>query len=391
MRVLVLSWWGIDEGITRATVLPIARAICRKFPDDVFLVTIERYPVGRVSTFDPPLKHVPLSVTNGPLARSLYLFQFLVKLRSIVRKNGIDVLWCRGAPAGGLGALTKIVTGVALVADSFEPLSQYMTQSATWSSRGVKYFMQRELERLARRKADIILPVSRVYERHLLKGGVDRERLFTLPCVVDLEMFAFNIDLRSKMRRDLAIPDNAVTAIYVGKYGGLYHSDEAYRLYARLFQYFRGRFFLILLTETDRDVVQAELKRWRIPEVATLVSRVSHNEVPAYLSAADFGISTIKSVPAMAYCSPIKNGEYWAADMPVLTTLALGDDAEIIKSDFAGLIFDPDGSDDQFAKLPELIRRRGSGSYASVARQHRNAHRIDDAIDFVTRKVRKRN
>jgi len=45
----------------------------------------------------------------------------------------------------------------------------------------------------------------------------------------------------------------------------------------------------------------------------------------------DFGITPVKPIPTKRYCTPIKDGEYWALGLPVVITKGISDDSDIIK------------------------------------------------------------
>lgn len=48
------------------------------------------------------------------------------------------------------------------------------------------------------------------------------------------------------------------------------------------------------------------------------VTAESHEEVNSYINAGDFALSIIRYGPWSFACSAIKQGEYWAAVLPVL-------------------------------------------------------------------------
>ena len=115
------------------------------------------------------------------------------------------------------------------------------------------------------------------------------------------------------------------------------------------------------------------------------MSKVQHKAIRDFLTAADFAISTIKSVPAMAHCSAIKHGEYWAADLPILATLETGDDAEIIRDKDGGVVMNISDSlsEMKLSGLQACIRKRGSGFYSELAHKYRHPSAMESAIEFV--------
>lgn len=390
MKILVFSYWSIREGITKATVVPLVRALSRRHDvEKVYLCTVEQGG-DTVSTALVEVIHTPF-ITNphSGLAKAFNLVRVPRHLSGIIRDNSIDVLWCKGAPAGGAGALVNAMTGTPYVVDSFEPHSEYMADSGTWSRLDPKFVVQRFLERLTVRRATALLPVSHHYSQTLLARGIEADRVHVLPCIVDQRLFAYDAEARSRIRQKLNIPSTAFVGIYVGKYGGLYYDREAFVFYRRLFDQFGLRLFLIIITEIEPGMIEGRLQEQDLPRDHVFVIRADHKDVGAYLSAADFGISTIKPVPAMRFCSPIKHGEYWAADLPVISTLTAGDDADVIKNERAGVLLSPEeGTGLSTEDLETGIAARGSGRYSQFADKYRSIDLLEKAITFALGSLR---
>lgn len=383
MKILVLSLWSIRDGITQATVFPLLNTIRKKLdPQLIILCTVETSTIG-VSGLEKIL-HIPLTTKGRKADKALDLFRFPLLLRRIVKAYSIDCIWCKGSPAGGLGSLLNVLNGIFFVVDSFEPHRDYMVQCGTWAKTSSKAFIAQWLEWLTRKRAALIFPVSHEYHRRLKEKGVDVKRMFMLPCVVDEEQFAFKKHSRVAIRDQFRLSNDCLVGIYVGKFGGLYYGDEAFQLYKKLFDYFKKEFFLIIISEMDRDSILDNLRKHWVPAEKVFVSKVNHALVSGYLSAADFAISTIKSVPAMRFCSPIKHGEYWAADLPILSTLSVGDDAEIIRREEGGVIIDVHNPrpDESFAKLASLLKNGRNGTYSRLAVRYRSKLFLERAIEF---------
>lgn len=389
-RVLIFSFWSVYDGITQATVLPLITAL-RAHGDikEVYLCTVEPRKSAPSSSLTEAT-HVPY-FANPTSTRDKVLSLFAVPgfLKKVVRKANIDILWCKGAPAGGMGAIVNLLTGIPLVVDSLEPHSDYMLYSGTWHRWDPKFLIQRFLERETLRRAAALLPVSHQYAAQLAGQGVNPRQMFVLPCIVMLDQFAYQHEAGIRMRKRLNIDEKWTVGIYVGKYGGLYYDDEAFLLYQRLFKYVGEDFFLLLITETDAEIVRRKIERFKLPDNRICVCRLPHAQVPHALSAADFAISTIKAVEAMRYCSPIKHGEYWAADLPILSTLPIGDDAEIMKREGGGVIVDPH-DEHAMSRIGEVLKEkagRGSGRYVRLARKYRHPDQLPQAVDFVWKRL----
>lgn len=386
MNILFLSNWSIYNGITRATIFPIIENL-DKDPQigKIIFCTVENECDPLITGFNKTL-HIPLSGRSPRgFGKQLNFLRLAFDVRKILKNHDIDFVWCRGATAGGLGVIVNLITGAPFIVDSFEPHAHYMLDSGTWKKKSYKFIIQRWLEGLMKKRARFLLPVSYKFYQYLLAEGLHSSKLFTFPCVVNLEAFKFSKEDRSRIRTALKILPQTIVGVYTGKFGGLYYEEEAFELYKYAFDFWKNNFFLIILTEMDRHAISDQLKQRGIPGDRIFIHKASHHEIPQYLSAADFAFCSIKSVPSMQYCSPIKNGEYWASDLPVLTTLGFGDDADILNKEGGGIIINvfQDDMASKFMALKNLIGRGRTGFNASLASKYRNPSTMDTAIQFV--------
>lgn len=388
-NILYFSNWGANDGITRSTVFPILRQLsAHPQVGHVFFTTVEAGPP--LSTgFIPNVEHYPLRPCgNSGLAKMIDLLRFSLKLARLAKDNRADLIWCRGSTAAGMGVIAHRISSIPLFVDSFEPHSQYMADSGTWRKAGLKYILQRKLEKSMRKRALGLSPVSEAYRQRLLSEQLQPSALFVFPCVVDANKFAYNVNDRHDVRQRLGTADTDVVGIYSGKFGSLYYQDEAFRLFKSAFDHWEGRFHLIILTGEDRNLVLTWSRNARLPLGYVTIVHAEYDDVPSYLSASDFAFSTIKSIPALQYCSPIKYGEYWASGLPIITTLLEGDDARIMREEAGGHLLDintigTDRAQEVFSKVDAEIRAGRSEHYVSLARKYRNFGVIDEAIGFV--------
>ena len=386
MKILLFSYWSIHDGISQGTLFTLIDSLCKNSKiGKIYFCTIEPEGSKPLSKAIEKCVHIPIRSNPSALAKFWNLIRLPMLLSGIARRYKVDLMWCKGAPAGGIGGLVNRLSGLPFVVDSFEPHSEYMVQSGTWSRRSPKFLIQQWLEKIVINRAIALLPVSNQYFKVLVAGGVPGEKCFVLPCVVNPELFAFDDNLRKSMRKKLHVTDNCTVGVYVGKYGGLYYDDEAFLLYRSLFGFYGKDFFLILITETDPEIMHAKIRRHQLPADRIFVSKVQHKAIRDFLTAADFAISTIKSVPAMAHCSAIKHGEYWAADLPILATLETGDDAEIIRDKDGGVVMNISDSlsEMKLSGLQACILKRGSGFYSELAHKYRHPSAMESAIEFV--------
>ena len=121
----------------------------------------------------------------------------------------------------------------------------------------------------------------------------------------------------------------------------------------------------------------------------SFVACVSHDEVPSYLSAADFAFALYRPSISKKYLSPIKNGEYWANGLPVILTEGIGDDSQIIDSEGGGVTFSLEGNSlGKALERIEVIIKSGSREEVSKGiREIASRHRSFDIAREVYEKV----
>lgn len=341
VRVLYISYWGAGDALTEATVLPNL-AIIRPYTSELYLATIERKK-GRMTTLPDWVVHVPfrtLSWLPRFLEKTLDIILFSSRLIALARRRDFDIVICRGSMAAIFAIVLHKVLRLPFLVESFEPHAEYMLEGETWTRQSVEYKFQKWIENRAIKSASFLMPVSYCYADHLVQQGTASERVIVMPCCVDINKFRFDSQARTDIRRQLDIPDETVVGIYVGKFGSLYLKEEAFALFKETNDYFKGSFFLIVLSPLDCREIERSLHLVGFPATRFYAAMVENSAVPSYLSAADFSFSLAKSMPSMRYLSPVKNGEYWANGLPILLSKSVGDDERIIRETKAGAVFD---------------------------------------------------
>jgi glycosyltransferase involved in cell wall biosynthesis len=376
INVLYISYWGANEGITMATIIPHLK-ILSAMPEieQIVFCSIERNESEFTFKYNK-IKHVPLlskKLRSTILTKVGDFITFQKKLSTICESIAIDRIICRSALAGIFGYRLWKKFNIPYIVESFEPHAEYMIEAHVWRKFGLRSLIQKRAERLQIKTASFLFPVSSNYQQKLINRGVAAQRIITVPCCVSLDQFQFNQGLRSEMRKRLGISDHGVAGIYIGKYGDIYHSTDAYDLYRDAFDFFKDKFHLIILTPDNQSKLELELSSRNIPMQKVFIGKVPHDEIPGYLSAADFAFSTIKPSPSRIYCSPIKNGEYWANGLPILTEPGIGEDSRIILEEGGGVLLDINNPYSSF----ELL--------ASKYLQHERVHLADGIKEIALR------
>lgn len=350
--LLFLDYWSLHEPLTQSTVLPTLRMVQEEgLADRILLVTVERgaRAVHTASELWPGVQHVPVVASTlplRPLARAFDAWSIPGRVATLAHQHEARYIMARGVVAGGMAHRVHERTGLPYSVDYFEPHNDYMTDVGEWRKGGM---LDRGLARMIRqqaRTARFCVTVSDNYRVRLIAQGVDGKRILVAPCPVDAQRMRFNPADRSAVRNSLGLDADAPVGVYVGKFGGLYHREQAFRAFAEAQRLCGARFGMIVLTPEDKNAVEEGIRQAGFRGDGLLVRYAEHHEVPAHLSAADFAFAPYRGTPSSACISPMKIGEYWANGLPVVLTKGVGDDSGIISREpLAGALFDPEGHD----------------------------------------------
>jgi hypothetical protein len=393
MRILFLSYWGLHDGLTTSTVFPHLWLLQQR-PDvsAIRLVTIERGAMAQASlAFEPgyatdkisfePLRSRP---SRNVLLNKIEDFtRFPAELIKQVSEFMPDFILARGAPAGALAYLVWKKNKLPFYVESFEPHADYMLESGVWRLYDPRYLFQRYWEKRQKQLALGLMPVAENYRRQLIAEGVPAARIATVPCSVDAAAFAFTTNGRQRVRQQLGWDATNVVGIYVGKFGGIYYDDEAYKVFRAAADAYGPAFRLVVLTPDPVEVVQRKLAVAGLAAESVHVTKAAHHEVPDYLSAADFAFATIKPAPCRLFCSAIKIGEYWANGLPVLVSPGVGDDSAIAVAEGGGAVFDLSQPGSLTQSIGQLWQLMQDPAYRTripdLARRHRTIERAQQA------------
>ena len=355
MNIMFISYWGIEEGLTASTVIPHLKILNDIGEvDSILFYTIERGPSGGEITLPQKVRHIPLRSSTKYLSKISDFIRFPRIMQKAIIKHQVQLMFCRGAPAGALGYLVHRLTKVEYVVESFEPHAQYMLESGVWHKWGLRFHFQRYWEARQIETARYLLPVSHTMRTSLVKRGVPVDKIFVMPCAVNADDFVFSAGRRRSIRELLHIPDECIVGIYVGKFGGLYYDNEAFEIFHGAMRFFE-KFRIIILSPDDKTEIVNKLGRAGLPEGTYHVLKTAHHEVPAFLSAADVAFGFFKPSPSIKYSSAIKIGEYWAVGLPVFIAEGIGDDSAIIESENVGVLFDLSNLSEAFEKMQGLL------------------------------------
>jgi glycosyltransferase involved in cell wall biosynthesis len=349
LNILFLGYWNLADPLTEATILPNL-GVLRSFDNikNLYFSNVQREAIVETSLN----KLEALNVNYKPLfsryirfnlINKLYDFLILpLQIMRLCKENNIDLIIARGAPAGGLVYLSKLLTKIPFVVESYEPHANYMLDAKVWSKWSFKFVLHSWLEKKVNRHASFLITVSNQYKTSLVQKGVSDNAIFVNPCTVDFNLFSKQRGLGSIEKSEFSRYKKRgyYFGIYAGKFGGLYYDEKTFELISLLFEFLEGKLVFIILSNIDDIFFEQMLGKYNISSSKIIRRYVRHDEVSFYLNACDFAIAPYKSTKSSRYLSPVKLAEYWACELPIMLSDKVGDDHLIIEEKKLGVNID---------------------------------------------------
>lgn len=341
-HILVVTYWSFSDALIQTYTLPYLRMILAALPagSRVHLVTLEKDGGRDPYEAEPglqvhPFRYVPFG------ARALGMFlQVVISCLGTIRRYRVDTIHAMCTPAGMIAHVLSVLTRLPLILDSYEPHAEAMVENGSWNRNGVAFRVLFRSERWQSHRARILIAAASGMEHYALeKYGVAGKPFLVKPACVDLERFSLR-DRKDPIKlKELGL-EGKLVAVYAGKFGGIYLDQDVFDLFGIAHGIWGDRFHVLLLTAHSPIELLPFMKRSGLTESMFTIRFVPHVEVPKFMGLGDFAITPVRSVPTKRFCTPIKNGEYWALGLPVLITPGISDDSRIISEHGIGAVLE---------------------------------------------------
>ncbi|HQW06058.1 MAG: glycosyltransferase [Flavobacteriales bacterium] len=333
-RILVLTYWSWDDALIQAYTLPYLRIMLKVLPagSTIHVVTLEKGAFTAGAQVREPgivghaFRYEPFGV------RGMRMIAILVwRSIALARAYKVDTVHCWCTPAGMIGYLVSVLTGRPLVIDSYEPHAEAMVENGTWTRRGIAFRTLFLFERLQTRRARAVLAAASGMRDYALRvyGHVPKE-FHVKPACVDLEKFGSANVKRTDLVERFGLHGKRVL-VYAGKFGGIYWDQEVFDFIRVAHDQWGEQLHVLLLTGHSEKELMPFMERAGLPRELFTIQRVPHAEVPDHMGLGDVALTPVRPVPTKRYCTPIKDGEYWALGLPVVITPGISDDSELIQ------------------------------------------------------------
>ena len=366
-NILVLTYFSFKEGLIQAYTLPYLKIIHEISRDRrIYLCTFEK-PDKVLSEIEKtkaraellkyniewlPFKYIPFGLKT--------IFSQLLnirKLKRIVKARNIGFAHSWGTPGGAIGYFLKRTSKLKFIIDSFEPHAEAQLENGSWNRNSLGFRVLFYLERRMARSADsLIYTTKNMVNYAKVKFQAYDKSEFIKPACVDLQHFTLNkkksIGLLEKYQLQ-----NKIVGLYLGKFGGIYHDIESFNFFKIAQEYWGDKYRTLVITGHSRIEIEEYCKAVGMDPKYVVSEFVDHERIPDYVGLADIAYTFVKSVPSKKCCTPIKNGEYWAMGLPIVTTKEISDDSGIIQTNDIGYVLN-DLSKDEMKRALKYIDQK---------------------------------
>jgi glycosyltransferase involved in cell wall biosynthesis len=377
-----VSYWSLRDPLFQSQSLPVLSGLaCRgwktaavTFEQDLWAVTAAERDALAVGLAKSGIVWHGLSYHRQPrlLATALDVAVGAIATAQIGRRHGARLYHGRGSVPGAMAWAAARLSGARFFYDADGPLSQEYVDAGIWRAGSLAQRLTAASEERCFRSADAVAVLTERRKHEV--AALCRAEPVVLPCGVDWKAFRPQPEVRARMRRALGLQGRVL--VYAGKAGGRYLTDPIFKFaaaFARL-----GSVTVLVVTTQDPAPFTAAATSHGVPCV---VARAQPAEVPAYLSAADAGLLFLLSAPSHSACSPIKNGEYLACGLPVVTSAGIGDYSELIRSQRVGVVVDEPTATSMVGAAHELDALLQDPTLASRCRDvARRAVSLEDVV-----------
>jgi glycosyltransferase involved in cell wall biosynthesis len=294
----------------------------------------------------------------GPLITQWQLRQ---TAHRTVEVENIRLVHCRSHPAALIGYYLKKRYGIKFIFD----FRDFYADGGLLKTRGLMrlaYSRMKQLEGPMIQVADKVICLTE-RAKSVLSGWYfsnDPEagkRFQIIPCCADFNHF--NPALVTKqasagVRQKLGLAPDQTVLLYLGSLGPDYLLQQMMLLFRQLLTIRPSAKFLVVCNE-GHDLVVKECVQQGMDPACVVVRSATREEVPTFISLADFSVVFIRADITKAGCSPTKLAELFAMNVPVIANTGVGDLDTILDLDQNGSVIVKDFLESTLAQAIEAL------------------------------------
>ncbi|QNF33818.1 hypothetical protein HUW51_14220 [Adhaeribacter swui] len=263
----------------------------------------------------------------------------LIYASYLILRFRAKAIYSEGFPGAVIAHHLATLFRVPHLVHTYEPHTDYMIEAGVWKKSSWEARLLKKSEVKVAFRASFIFTATKAMIDRLKLQGVNAT-LHRVPSCVDASCFYYSEKHRKEIRSKFNVNDDDCVIVYLGKFGGMYMDEEIFDFMYDLEQDKLINFKYFILTPDDHSYVYSFLNKKKLNKEKFIVKTLNRLEVSKFLSASDFGLVPVRQNPSKRFCSPIKDGEYWACGLPIIIPKGISDDYIFCQQYKIGIVMD---------------------------------------------------
>lgn len=219
---------------------------------------------------------------------------------------------------------------------------------------GVKAKIYSFFERKAVQRADYLQCVSEPLRRYISERFQRGDAAVVNSCI-EKERFEECRRDRMNMRSCFGMHPNDIVFLYSGGLDAYQELGAMFRLWFEIHNVMDNAHFLLLTSGQPSRSDEIYLNR--IPKDRLTLQNVAPEQVPRYMSMADFGFLLRKNILLNNVASPTKFPEYLAAGLGIIASPGIGDLSRLVEDQEIGCVVDEADMESSTKAILNLVER----------------------------------
>jgi len=335
-NILFITWDGPQTSYMEGLFMPIFAEIQKKSNYKFHVIQFtwgsnERIAITQEKAVALDIIYNSYKINRKPVATIgslITLYKGIKYLRKYIKKNSIDIVMPRSTmPTIMVNRLKIQDLKILFDADGLAIEERVDFSGLTKTSKQYRFFSKEERKIVAEAQG-VITRSQKAIEYHLAKNSrLDATKFDVVFNGRNVSFFNFNPDSKVEIQKKLGFTDANKVFVYCGSLGAQYCWDEMLAIFTDC--YTKDANFRFLILSGNPEFLDNKIPNELQSKIT--VKKVPFEQVPQYLSVANFAFAIREPKPSMQAIAPIKLGEYLLMGIPTIASMGIGDSEAILQ------------------------------------------------------------
>jgi len=358
MNIAYIIWLeNLKSPIIRGQVIEVLERIANSLSKNTTLYLFSFQPIHRILLDNQEIQNIKKELKNNNIkliiipclilprlinwfSAKWYIIPFIFlqsfpMLLSLAFIKKVDIFHCRSYPIMLAAiAVKRMKKGLKIVFDPRSPFPEENITANRWNRRSFTYKSWKKMEKLYLNNSDITIAIINTYVEHF-KRISPNSKFVIIPNNVNVERFRLDKKFRACFRSKMGIAGSEIIFAYSGSMGNHWNNPKIYAKFLIKLREFNIKHRFLFLTPNTEEL-KSIFNQYGVRSNEYFVISVRLEDMPKYLSSADFGINLMERSDIRM---SIKTCEYLAMGLPIIINSNVLGAKEIVERYGVGLIF----------------------------------------------------